>query len=169
MITERCPWIDLFITTWAGVTYWRGQITRSRYSCGLYRRSALLTKLFAGHIITTRSTGYHTSRLSLYIKKLYALLSIPKQQFSIDFQSSRVLKTLYRHLEMIHVIPRCAMDLSDLRARSFAALRMTCRTPLEAAHGKSSLQMSRHCIQKGIAHRATRARKAILCITQKVM
>lgn len=95
MITERCPWIDLFITTWAGVTYWRGQITRSRYSCGLYRRSALLTKLFAGHIVTTRSTGCHTSRLSLYIKKLYALLSISKQQFSIDIQISRVLKTLY--------------------------------------------------------------------------
>ena len=36
-----------------------------------------------------------------------------------------------------------AKGLDRRTERSFAALRMTCRTPLEAAHGKSSLQMSR--------------------------
>ena len=48
-----------------------------------------------------------------------------------------------RHLEIIHVIPSllsgqalsAAKDLFGRLARSFAALRMTCRTPLEAAHG----------------------------------
>ena len=53
-------------------------------------------------------------------------------------------------MEIIPVIPSllsgqalsAAKDLASLPPRSFAALRMTCRTPLEAAHGKSSLQMS---------------------------
>src|SRR6266516_2673396 len=55
-----------------------------------------------------------------------------------------------RHLEIIHVILSAAKDLTRRTPRSFAALRacpersegMTCRTPLEVAHGKSSLQMS---------------------------
>ena len=46
-------------------------------------------------------------------------------------------------MEIIHVIPSllsgqalsAAKDLFGRLARSFAALRMTCRTPLEAAHG----------------------------------
>src|SRR6266699_6446109 len=47
-----------------------------------------------------------------------------------------------RYLEIRHVILSAAKDLASLPPRSFAALRMTCRTPHEAAHGKSSLQMS---------------------------
>ena len=48
-----------------------------------------------------------------------------------------------RYLEIRHVILSAAKDLGGRLARSFAALRMTCRTPHEAAHGKSSLQISR--------------------------
>jgi len=40
--------------------------------------------------------------------------------------------------EIIYVILSAAKDLCGRLARSFAALRMTCRTALEAAHGKSS-------------------------------
>src|SRR6266480_1507691 len=55
-----------------------------------------------------------------------------------------------RHLEIIHVILSAAKDLTRRTPRSFAALRacpersegMTCRTQLEVAHGRSSLQMS---------------------------
>ena len=53
-------------------------------------------------------------------------------------------------MEIRHVILSAAKDLGGRLARSFAALRacpersegMTCRTPHEAAHGKSSLQIS---------------------------
>jgi len=45
-------------------------------------------------------------------------------------------------LEIIPVILSAAKDLCGRLARSFAALRMTCRTLLEAAHEKSYLQMS---------------------------
>src|SRR5256714_10976301 len=48
-----------------------------------------------------------------------------------------------RYLEIRHVILSAAKDLARLPPRSFAALRMTCRTPHQAAHGKSSLQISR--------------------------
>ena len=47
-----------------------------------------------------------------------------------------------RYLEIRHVILSAAKDLARLPPRSFAALRMTCRTPHEAAHWKSSLQIS---------------------------
>jgi hypothetical protein len=40
------------------------------------------------------------------------------------------------------VILSAAKDLCARRARSFAALRMTARTPLKSSHGKSSLQTS---------------------------
>src|SRR5436305_6406525 len=43
---------------------------------------------------------------------------------------------------IIHVILSAAKDLARWTPRSFAALRMTCWTPLETAHWKSSLQMS---------------------------
>ena len=47
-----------------------------------------------------------------------------------------------RHLEILPVILSAAKDLCGSLARSFAALRMTGRTPLKAAHEKSYLQMS---------------------------
>ena len=47
-----------------------------------------------------------------------------------------------RHLEIIPVILSAAKDLASLPKRSFAALRMTGRTPLKPAHGRSYLQMS---------------------------
>ena len=40
------------------------------------------------------------------------------------------------------VILSAAKSLAPRTERSFAALRMTARTPLKSAHGKSSLQMS---------------------------
>jgi len=40
------------------------------------------------------------------------------------------------------VILSAAKDLASLPKRSFAALRMTGRTPLKSAHGKHYLQMS---------------------------
>src|SRR5260370_5062509 len=51
-----------------------------------------------------------------------------------------------RHLEIIPVILSAAKDLCGRLARSFAALRMTGRTSLTFAHGKSSLQMSAQII-----------------------
>ena len=48
----------------------------------------------------------------------------------------------YRHVEIRSVILSAAKDLFGRRARSFAALRMTSRTPLTSAHGKPSLHMS---------------------------
>src|SRR6266566_856806 len=48
-----------------------------------------------------------------------------------------------RHVEIRPVILSAAKDLFGRLARSFAALRMTARTPLTSAHGKPSLQMSK--------------------------
>src|SRR6266516_6354422 len=47
-----------------------------------------------------------------------------------------------RHLELMPVILSAAKDLASLPKRSFAALRMTARTPLTSAHGRHYLQMS---------------------------
>src|SRR5207249_3527916 len=47
-----------------------------------------------------------------------------------------------RHLEILPVILSEAKDLALRTERSFASLRMTGRTSLKFAHGKSSLQMS---------------------------
>src|SRR6266705_6236223 len=64
----------------------------------------------------------------------------------INFQhcTSQSPNTLppHRHLERMPVILSEAKDLGIRRARSFASLRMTGRTSLKSAHGKSSLQMS---------------------------
>ena len=45
-----------------------------------------------------------------------------------------------RHLEIMPVILSAAKGLARRTKRSFAALRMTARTPLKSAHGKLSLQ-----------------------------
>ena len=47
-----------------------------------------------------------------------------------------------RYLERMPVILSAAKDLARRAQGSFAALRMTGRTPLKPAHGKSSLHMS---------------------------
>src|SRR6266487_4192474 len=65
---------------------------------------------------------------------------------SVSYHDNPCKQTLNgnnRHLEIMHVILSAAKDLGVRLARSFAALRMTCRTPLKAAHEKSYLQMSR--------------------------
>src|SRR5260221_2314476 len=48
----------------------------------------------------------------------------------------------YLSMEITPVILSTAKDLCARRARSFAALRMTARTPLTFSHEKSYLQMS---------------------------
>jgi len=48
----------------------------------------------------------------------------------------------YLSMEITPVILSAAKDLCARRARSFAALRMTARTPLTFSHEKSYLQMS---------------------------
>src|SRR2546423_13475058 len=47
-----------------------------------------------------------------------------------------------RHWERMPVILSAAKGLAPRTERSFAALRMTARTPLKSAHGKFSLQTS---------------------------
>ena len=47
-----------------------------------------------------------------------------------------------RRLEILAVILSEAKDLARRTQRSFASLRMTGRTTLKSAHGKSSLQTS---------------------------
>src|SRR5260370_25180955 len=47
-----------------------------------------------------------------------------------------------RHLEILPVTLSAAKGLARRTQRSFAALRMTTRTPPKSAHGKSYLQMS---------------------------
>src|SRR5216683_1722013 len=52
------------------------------------------------------------------------------------------LSLAHRHLEIMPVILSAAKGLARRGKRSFAALRMTARTPLKSAHGKPYLQMS---------------------------
>ena len=50
-------------------------------------------------------------------------------------------------MEIVPVILSAAKDLHVAQERSFAALRMTGRTPLKCSHGKSYLQTSGSLLQ----------------------
>src|SRR6266576_7332129 len=90
-----------------------------------------------------KKNSYYTSTFS---NQYIVTTPDPTGKYYVCLQSPKN----FRHLEIIHVIPSllsgqalsAAKDLARWTPRSFAALRMTCRTALEAAHGKSSLQMS---------------------------
>src|SRR6266849_9920122 len=65
------------------------------------------------------------------------LLANHKEHFKV-----LLIRRRTRHLERMPVTLSAAKGLARRTQRSFAALRMTARTPLKSAHGKSSLQMS---------------------------
>src|SRR5712692_8700922 len=54
----------------------------------------------------------------------------------ILFRVCQVYKRKVRHLEITPVTLSAAKGLARRTQRSFAALRMTARTPLKSAHGK---------------------------------
>ena len=83
-----------------------------------------------------KKNSYYTSTFS---NQYIVTTPDPTGKYYVCLQSPKN----FRHLEIRHVILSAAKDLTRRTPRSFAALRMTCRTPLEAAHGKSSLQMSK--------------------------
>src|SRR6266852_3678048 len=65
------------------------------------------------------------------------LLANHKEHFKV-----LLIRRRTRHLERMPVTLSAAKGLARRTQRSFAALRMTARTPLKPAHGKSYLQMS---------------------------
>ncbi len=64
------------------------------------------------------------------------------RQYSTNVQQVQDFLPAGRHLERMPVTLSAAKGLTRRTKRSFAALRMTARTPLKSAHGKPSLQMS---------------------------
>ena len=89
VIAKRCPWIHNSTTTWTNVTRRSGLAARRGNACSLHRCSTLLTKLFAGNIVTARCTGCHGFYLSLVSVKLCTLFSNPCLQCSIVSQFRR--------------------------------------------------------------------------------
>src|SRR5260370_36246066 len=66
------------------------------------------------------------------------LLANHKEHFKV-----LLIRRRTRHLERMPVTLSAAKGLARRTQRSFAALRMTARTPLKPAHGKPYLQMSK--------------------------
>src|SRR2546429_9159479 len=96
--------------------------------CVIFLRNRYLCSFFLCHSLPSFLT---TRSLSLF-PACIVLLSHALHNLAVTS----------RHLAIRPVILSAAKDLCGRLARSFAALRMTARVPLEAAHGKSSLQMS---------------------------